>query len=266
MPIGIFDSGLGGLTALKSLQKKLPNESFIYIGDTQHVPYGNKSKSSIVSYSKTLSQFLINKYKVKMIIVACNTASSIAINPLNKLFDIPIIDVISPLKHFLFHKRNDYIQRIGVIGTYNTIYSQSYEKLLLAERPSLKVFSQPCPLFVPIIEEGLENHSIAQLMITEYLDPLLAQNIQALILGCTHYPILYKSLAAYLSSSVQIVDSAEILSIFVQNFLKESQLSSTSKQSETTLLVTDLSQYFNQFASNILNNNFKSITKIDLFS
>lgn len=265
MPIGIFDSGLGGLTVLKSLQKKLPNESFVYIGDTQHVPYGNKSKSSIISYSKTLSQFLINEYEVKMIIVACNTASSFAMKTLNKLYDIPIIDVITPLKSFLVSGKRKEIKKIGVIGTYNTIRSQSYEKLFLDTDPSLQVFSKSCPLFVPIIEEGLENHPITQLMIKEYLDPLLAYDIEALILGCTHYPILYNAIVSYLSPNVQIVNSADILSTYIKKFLTETQMSNTSKNCETSLLITDLSQNFNQFASKILNNNFKSISKINLF-
>ncbi len=265
MPIGIFDSGLGGLTVLKSLQKKLPNESFVYIGDTQHVPYGNKSESSIIGYSKILSQFLINEYKVKMIIVACNTASSIAIKPLNQLHDIPIVDVITPLKSFATNHKSKEIKRIGVIGTYNTIHSRSYEKLFLDINPSLRVFSQPCPLFVPIIEEGLDGHPIARLMIKEYLDPLLSNNIEALILGCTHYPILYNAITSYVSSNIQIVNSAEILSIYVKNFLRESLLTNISNNCETNLLVTDLSQHFNQFATKILNNNFKSISKINLF-
>tara|TARA_Y100000994_G_C15667847_1_gene432382 strand:- start:205 stop:1014 length:810 start_codon:yes stop_codon:yes gene_type:complete len=265
MPIGIFDSGLGGLTVLKSLQKKLPNESFVYIGDTQHVPYGNKSESSIIGYSKTLSQFLINEYEVKMIIVACNTASSVAIKPLNQLYNIPIVDVISPLQSFIVNDKSQEIKRIGVIGTHNTIYSKSYENLFLDIKPSLQVFSQPCPLFVPIIEEGLEDHPIAQLMIKEYLAPLVNNNIEALILGCTHYPILYNSIASYLSSNIQIVNSSEILSKYIKNFLQQSKLSSTSSNNETSLLVTDLSQNFNRFAAKILNNNFRSISKINLF-
>ena len=190
-PIGVFDSGLGGLTVLKALQKKLPGESFIYIGDTAHVPYGNKSETSIINYATTLSAFLVDMYKVKMIIIACNTASAIAVKPLKGHFKAPVLDVITPMKNFLLQYQN--IQRIGVIGTYNTIQSKSYDKLLLTINADLQIFSQTCPLFVPIIEEGLETHQIAKLISKEYLDPLIQQNIQALILGCTHYPIMKKA-------------------------------------------------------------------------
>ena len=192
LPIGVFDSGLGGLTVLKALQKKLPNESFIYIGDTAHVPYGNKSKSSIIHYSTTLSNFLINTYNVKMIIVACNTASAIAITTLQNLFPIPVLDVINPMTKIL--SKHKTLQRIGIIGTYNTIQSKSYNKLLRNINPKLQISSQACPLFVPIIEEGLENHPIAKLMIHDYLSPLIGNDIEALILGCTHYPILKKTI------------------------------------------------------------------------
>ena len=263
LPIGVFDSGLGGLTVLKALQKKLPNESFIYIGDTAHVPYGNKSKSSIINYATTLSTLLINTYDVKMIIVACNTASAIAIPTLQNLFSVPILDVINPMKRLLSEHKT--LQRIGIIGTYNTIQSKSYNKLLLNINPELQILSQACPLFVPIIEEGLEKHPIAELMIHEYISPLIANNIEALILGCTHYPILKKTIHSLIPKEIDIIDSSEILSSYAKHYLNQHKLINISSTVSTKLLATDESSHFNQFASKILNNNFCSISTIQPF-
>ena len=263
LPIGIFDSGLGGLTVLKALQKRLPNESFIYIGDTAHVPYGNKSKSSIIHYSTTLSTFLINTYNVKMIIVACNTASAIAIKALQSLFPVPILDVINPMTKLL--SKHKTLQRIGIIGTHNTIQSQSYNKLLLKINPTLQISSQACPLFVPIIEEGLENHTIAKLMIHEYLSPLIRNDIEALILGCTHYPILKKTINSLIPKEIDVVDSSNILSSYAKQYLNQQKLINNSSNVTTQLLVTDASSHFNQFASKILDNNFCGISTIQPF-
>ena len=263
LPIGIFDSGLGGLTVLKALQKKLPNESFVYIGDTAHVPYGNKSKASIIHYTTTLSTFLINTYNVKMIIVACNTASALAITTLQSTFPIPILDVINPLGRLLSEHQT--LQRIGIIGTHNTIQSKSYNKLLLKINPELKISSQACPLFVPIIEEGLEKHPVAALMIDEYLSPLIKNNIEALILGCTHYPILKKVIHNLIPREVKIIDSSDILSLYVKEYLTLHKLINIHSNIATKLLVTDASNHFNQFASKILNNNFCSISTIQPF-
>ena len=263
MPIGVFDSGLGGLTVLKALQKKLPNESFIYIGDTAHVPYGNKSQTAILNYATTLSKFLVDIHKVKMIIVACNTVSAIAVKPLQKRFNVPVLDVLTPMKKLLLQHQN--IQRIGVIGTYNTIQSKSYDKLLLTINADLQIFSQTCPLFVPIIEEGLETHRIAKLISKEYLDPLIQQNIQALILGCTHYPIMKKTISRCIPSEVKIIDSAEILSSYTKQYLNDQKATKKNPKTTTRLFVTDRSQYFNKFARNILDNQFCTISNIQLF-
>ena len=263
LPIGVFDSGLGGLTVLKALQKKLPNESFVYIGDTAHVPYGNKSKSSIINYTTTLSTFLINTYNVKMIIVACNTASAIAITTLQSLFPVPILDVINPMEKLLSEHKA--LQHIGIIGTHNTIQSKSYNKLLFKINPQLKISSQACPLFVPIIEEGLEKHPIAELMIHEYLSPLIENNIEALILGCTHYPILKKTIHSLIPRKIEIIDSSDVLSSYAKQYLNHYKLMNSSSNISTKLLVTDASSHFNQFASKILNNNFCSISTIQPF-
>jgi glutamate racemase len=198
-----------------------------------------------------------------MIIVACNTASSIAINTLRKLFPIPILDVISPMEKLLSEHKS--LQCIGVIGTHNTIQSKSYNKLLLSINPKLKILSQSCPLFVPIIEEGLENHPIAELMIYEYLSPLLAKDIDALILGCTHYPILKKTINKLISKEIEIIDSSVLLSSYTKQYLNQHKLININSNIATQLLVTDSSEHFNLFASKLLNNNFRSISTIQLF-
>ena len=263
-PIGVFDSGLGGLTVLQQLQKKLPNESFIYIGDTAHVPYGNKSDRAIMDYSYSLSQFLINKYDVKMIVVACNTASAITIESLKNQIDVPVLDVISPMKKLLLKFKK--LHRIGVIGTTNTIKSKSYDKLLLNINPNIKIFSKACPLFVPIIEEGLSNHELAKLASKEYLEIFNINNIEALILGCTHYPIIKKTIQNTLSSNIIIFDSAEMLATYTSKYLLDNNLlTNINDKSITKLLITDASTYFNDFASKILKNNFQEISTIQIF-
>ena len=168
-PIGVFDSGLGGLTVLKALKKELPNESFIYFGDTAHVPYGNKSKTSILHYSNKIIQFL-QRQNVKLIIVACNTVSSTVLKQLIEEAKVPVLDVITPI--FYLMKQVQDISNIGIIGTRNTIQSKAYQKIILASNVNINIYTQECPLFVPLIEEGLQNHQVAQLIASEYLEPL----------------------------------------------------------------------------------------------
>ena len=262
-PIGVFDSGLGGLTVLRALKKQLPNESFIYIGDTAHVPYGNKSQKSIIDYSKTLSEFLINKYNVKMIVIACNTASALALKTLQKTITIPILDVISPMQNLLIHYGS--IRRIGIIGTYNTIESQSYNKLLLKKNPELQIFSQACPLFVPLIEEGLENHKITKTISKEYLQNLIVDKIELLILGCTHYPIMQKTIRYCLPGFIDIVDSPEMLAQQVKIYLQKNELFSKHQKPKIEVMVTDFNQQFSAFANKILGTTQYTISAIKLF-
>ena len=152
-PIGIFDSGIGGLTVLRELKKLLPNESFVYVGDTAHVPYGNKSNDSIIKFSKKLTSFLVEQHNVKLVIIACNTASSIVINDLNNSFSVPFIDVISPLKSYLLKPNNEFIQNIGVIGTHNTINSNAYNKFLKEININFKIFSKACPFLFQLLKK-----------------------------------------------------------------------------------------------------------------
>ena len=264
LPIGIFDSGLGGLTVLKALKTLLPNESFIYIGDTAHVPYGNKSKDAILRYSEQITKFLISN-NVKLIVVACNTASSIVISELQSQFTIPIIDVITPLQTTLANYKHHGIKKIGVIGTYNTIKSKAYNKVLLNYNNKLIIISKECPLFVPIIEEGLQNHKIAHTACKEYLSGFNDAKIDCLVLGCTHYPIMAETIQKVLCKNIKIIDSAQTTAQYVHLFLNNESLSNMRTSiSKTQIFVTDKALHFKKFAENILSNSNLDIIKITI--
>ena len=264
LPIGIFDSGLGGLTVLKSLKQLLPNESFIYIGDTAHVPYGNKSKDVVKKYSQEITKFLI-KNKVKLIVVACNTASSVAIRSLQKQFKIPIIDVISPLKNLLDIDEYKKIKKIGIIGTYNTIQSKAYDRVISLKNKNISIVSKACPLFVPIIEEGFDNNDITMSVAHEYLEYFNDEKIELLVLGCTHYPLILKTIKKVLLNHIKIVDSALITAQHVRYFLNTQNLSTTIiKNGLIELMVTDKVLHFRKFAKHILNNQKLDIKEINI--
>jgi len=248
--IGIFDSGLGGLTVLKKLQKNFPNETFIYIGDTAHLPYGNKSQSAIISYSERISEYLVSQ-NVKLIIVACNTASSLAFKSLTTKCNVPIIDVITPIKHSIIQAQN--IHKIGVIGTHNTIQSNAYFRTLKSINKKLEIIQQACPLFVPIIEEGLQDDLIAHLAIKKYLTRLIHHNIDLLILGCTHYPLLKDSIKKNIPQNIQILDSANATSNYLRNYLMKNKLSCLQKTNKDRIIITDEAKNFETLAHRILN-------------
>ena len=249
-PIGIFDSGLGGLTVLKKLQNKFPNETFIYIGDTAHLPYGNKSTKAIINYSKQISQYLI-KQNVKLIIVACNTASSLALKSLNSQLNVPIIDVITPIKYNII--QNKIINRIGIVGTYNTIQSNAYYQTLISINKKLKIFQQACPLFVPIIEENLQDDLIAHLAIKKYLTPLIENNIEVLILGCTHYPLIKEGIRQQIPKKIKILDSANATTNYLNEYLKKQNLICLQKTDNDRIIITDEAKNFEALACRILN-------------
>ncbi|MBG98606.1 glutamate racemase [bacterium] len=248
-PIGIFDSGIGGLTVLKSLMQKMPKETYIYFGDTAHVPYGNKSKEVVIKYSLKICNFLVAK-KVKLIIVACNTSSSLAITILKTKLSIPIIDVINPMKFYI--QSNKHLNKIGIIGTHNTISSNAYNQVILSVNDKITIYSTACPLFVPIIEEGLENHEIAYIMVKKYLEPLIRQNIQILILGCTHYPIIKNTIMKTIPNNIYIIDSAENTANYVLNYLQKNDMLAETIIKELVCYVSDESRHFEQFAKEYL--------------
>ncbi|MDR1104505.1 MAG: glutamate racemase, partial [Endomicrobium sp.] len=188
-PIGIFDSGFGGLTVMSAINKVLPSENLIYFGDTAHVPYGTKSQNAILKFSKEITSFLI-KNRVKLIVVACNTASALALPVLEKTLKVHIIGVIAPGAKAAIDASENF--RIGIIGTEGTIGSKSYPKAI-NKLAKAKIYQQACPLLVPLVEEGWVDGEITDKTVKKYIKPLLAKKIDTLVLGCTHYPLLRKT-------------------------------------------------------------------------
>lgn len=215
-PVGVFDSGIGGLTVVKAMVEGLPSESIIYVGDTARVPYGTKSKSTIVKFSLENVEFLL-RFGVKCIVIACNTSSSWALPTLRKYFKVPIIGVIRPGAFAAVRQTRH--KRVGVIGTNATIRSRAYETAIHRIDPTITVFSQACPLFVPLVEEGWLNGSVCRTVAQRYLEPLKRHRIDTLILGCTHYPLLASTIRRVLGPGVTLVDSAEQVAAEVRGVL-----------------------------------------------
>jgi glutamate racemase len=205
-PVGVFDSGIGGLTVAHEVIRQLPHESVIYFGDTARVPYGPKSPDTVRRYSREIAGFLRDE-GVKSIVVACNTATAHALPVLREEFDMPVIGVVEPgARASVAATRTGHI---GVIGTAGTIKSGAYERAIRALDPGVTITARPCPLFVPLVEEGWTDHEAARLIAREYLAPLVAADIDTLVLGCTHYPLLKPLLREVLGPEVQLIDSAE---------------------------------------------------------
>ena len=204
--IGVFDSGIGGLTVVHELMRQLPGESIIYFGDTARVPYGPKSPETVRRYSREISTFLIEQ-GVKSIVVACNTATAHALPMLRDEIAMPVIGVVKPgARAAVAASRSS---RIGVIGTVGTINSGAYERAIRALSPNAEITARSCPLFVPLVEEGWLDHDATRLIAAEYLEPMSGAGIDTLVLGCTHYPLLKPLLAAELGPDVRLIDSAE---------------------------------------------------------
>ncbi len=204
-PIGIFDSGIGGLTVLREITRLLPSENTIYLGDTARVPYGNKSKETVVRYSIEIADFLVRK-GVKMIVVACNTASAFGLPELKKRLDIPVIGVIEPgAKAAVKATRS---KKVGVIGTEGTVKSNAYSTAIKALDPDITTHATACPLFVPLAEEGWTDDEVTSAVAKKYLNELKGSGIDTLVLGCTHYPLLKDAIAAVMGPGVTLIDSA----------------------------------------------------------
>lgn len=205
-PVGVFDSGIGGLTVAHEVIRQLPHESIIYFGDTARVPYGPKSPETVRRYSREIAGFLRDE-GVKSIVIACNTATAHALTVLRQEMDMPVIGVVEPgARAAVAATRRGHI---GVIGTVGTIKSGAYERAIRALSPDVRVTARACPLFVPLVEEGWTDHPATRLVAQEYLEPMLAADIDTLVLGCTHYPLLKAMLRDVLGPDVQLIDSAE---------------------------------------------------------
>jgi glutamate racemase len=205
-PVGVFDSGIGGLTVAQEIIRQLPSESVVYFGDTARVPYGPKSPDTVRRYSQEIADFLLTQ-GVKAIVIACNTATAHALAMLREKLSIPVIGVVEPgARAAVASSRSN---RIGVIGTVGTIKSGAYERAIRALSPDAIITARACPLFVPLVEEGWNEHPAAHLVAEEYLRPFAAAEIDTLVLGCTHYPLLKPLLAEVLGPDVRLIDSAE---------------------------------------------------------
>lgn len=245
-PIGIFDSGIGGLTVAKAIHDVLPNEQLLYLGDTAHLPYGDKSPEAILQYAHTITGLLIDR-GCKMVVVACNTASAIAFPQLAESYGhkIPLINVIDPVvKATLQHHPS----HVGVIGTKGTIKSNTYEKRLQANQPAISVASLATPLLVPMIEEGYFDNKISHTIIEAYLKYPDFQSIDALILGCTHYPLIKDAIARHLAPGVRIMDSTHVVAETVAHTLAAEQLLHTGTPAPHHFMVSDYTHSFEQTA------------------
>ena len=260
-PIGIFDSGLGGLTVLKQIQNCLPDEDYIYFGDTAHLPYGSKSNDCIIDYSHNIVNFLISK-NVKAVIIACNSASSVAKEPLQQQFDIPIFEVITPSVDHAINITNN--NRIGVIGTEATIKSKIYSQKISNLDKSIYVEEIACPLFVPIIEESLENNNITSDLVKLYLNPMIELNIDTLILGCTHYPIIKDQLSSFLPKQIKFITSGRPTGIALKKYLSENNQINCDGKGITHFYVSDDAEKFKHLGSKFLNNDINNIQLFQL--
>ena len=261
-PIGIFDSGIGGLTVVKSIDSSLINENIIYFGDTARVPYGSKSNDTVIEYSKQDAKFLLSK-NVKLIVVACNTASSVALDELRNTYKIPVIGMITPgAKAAVKVTKNG---RIGVIGTDATISNRAYSAELLRIKDDLKVFEKACPLFVPLAEEGWTDHQATKLIAEEYLHEFKKNDIDTLILGCTHYPILRKIIQEVVGNNVRLIDSGSAATVEVDDYLKGNGLLNKSNQlGFHEYYVSDVPKRFKQIAERFLGREVEHVKKVEI--
>ncbi|MFH1076001.1 MAG: glutamate racemase [Pseudomonadota bacterium] len=249
--IGVFDSGLGGLTVVRELMSQLPGYDLTYFGDTARTPYGPKSPTTVEQYAVEIVQWLLNN-KARLIIVACNTASSVATKTLREKFDAPIFEVVSPAAKLVIQNPN--IRRVGVVGTRATINSGVYDALIKAERPEVKIYSKACPLLVPLVEEGWLKKPETKQIVKKYLYSLKLKQIDTLILGCTHYPILKNIIQAKVGKRVRIIDSSQAIGGTIAKFLKTSKEldAGLSKNGHLRVCVSDITEHFKQIACDIL--------------
>ncbi len=249
-PIGVFDSGIGGLTVAREIMRQLPEENVVYFGDTARVPYGSKSKNNIIRYSEQIVRFLKTK-DVKAIVIACNTASALALETVQKEIDIPIIGVIVPGARAAVQETKN--GKIGVIGTEATIRSKTYTHVIQSMLPNAEVMGTPCPLFVPLVEEGFNKHPLINEFIDIYLSDMRKTDIDTMILGCTHYPLLRSKVMAYFGEEVRIVNPAYETAMDLKNILQEKNIANQSgKPAVYEFYVSDAAEKFTKFANSIL--------------
>lgn len=248
LPIGVFDSGIGGLTVLAELMAQLPGESFVYLGDTARLPYGTKSPETVIRYALGAAQFLMAR-GIKLLVVACNTASAAALPTLRKTLRVPVLGVVEPTAEAAARRAR---RVVGVIGTESTVTSGVYQRLLAALRPELRLVAQACPLFVPLAEEGWFDHPITHQVAQVYLTPLREAGVDTVILGCTHYPLLARPIAHALGPGVTLINAGQEVAQKTQQLLLREGLLAREKQGQVTLLVTDAAPRVRRLAAAII--------------
>ena len=260
-PIGVFDSGVGGLTVLAAIADLLPQEKLLYLGDTARVPYGTKSAATVTAYSLEIAQFFMER-EVKAIVVACNTASAMALPRLGEVFAVPMVGVVSPGAGAAVRATRN--GRVGIIGTEATLASGAYPDAIAAVDGGIEIFTKACPLFVPLAEEGWVDNEITRAVVARYLAPLRDREIDTLLLGCTHYPLLAPMIRAFLGPQVTVVDSAEATAEALRQALEAEALLGVAPAGGTTFCVTDVPDRFIQLGSRFYGDSVEAARRIEL--
>lgn len=264
-PIGVFDSGVGGLTVAREIMRQIPQERVVYFGDTARVPYGSKSKDTIIKYARQIIRFLQTK-EVKAIVVACNTASAYALEEISQEIEIPMIGVVKPGAKVAADTTNN--GNVGVIGTEATINSQIYSKFLKSHNPKVKVIGKACPLFVPLVEEGLLKDSVTDEIAARYLKDLKRSEIDTLIMGCTHYPLLRSTIRKIMGEDVALVNPAYETAVELKMMLEKENIENKEDDNQPEeryqFYVSDTAEKFRNFANSILPYDIKTIKQINI--
>lgn len=257
-PIGVFDSGIGGLTVAAALQNLLPSENIFYLGDTARVPYGGKSRRTVERYSIEIGGLLLAE-RAKIIVVACNTASALAVPRMKEMFKVPVQGVVAPGAAAAVASTKN--KTVGVIGTRATIASGAYEHAINSLDVDIRVISVACPLLVPLIEEGMFEDKVTDLMLARYLAPLLSAGIDTLVLGCTHYPLLREAIARTAGPGVTLVDSAENCALAVKALLEKNTLNAPAERlGKLDVALTDATERFLRTAAKALDLEIGDVT------
>ena len=251
-PVGVFDSGVGGLTVAREISRQLPDENIVYFGDTARVPYGSKSQNTIIRFSEQIIRFLKTK-EVKAIVIACNTASALALDAVKDEFDIPILGVVIPGARAAVEATKN--RKVGVVGTEATVQSGMYTKVIQGMNPEITVIEKACPLFVPLVEEGFKEHQVTEEVIEYYLESMRSTDIDAMILGCTHYPLLRSKIRAYMGDKIQIVNPAYETAMDLKCLLEENDMANDGTEgqhSNYSFYVSDAAEKFRKFANTVM--------------
>lgn len=248
-PIGVFDSGVGGLTVFQAIARRLPQESLVYFGDTAHLPYGNKSREAVTRFSVEVARFL-KGHDIKLLVVACNTASALALPKLRREVGVPVIGVIEPGARAAAQATNT--GRVGIIATQATVASGAYQAALRRLLPRVRPVAKPCPLFVPLVEEGWWKHPVTAAVAREYLRPVIRERVDTLILGCTHYPLLKPALSKVVGRGVRLIDSAEATAAEVDRRLESAQMRRRGGKGSRRFFASDGPERFLSLAKRLL--------------